>query len=187
MDIIYKIYNDKSNVFKLKDIAMLTGETNLISLAKSLNYFVRNGKLLNPRKGIYAKTGYTPEELTCILYTPSYISMEYVLARVGIIFQYDRTITAASYLKREITVGENVILYRKFKGEILVNTCGIILRENNINIATTERAFLDILYLKNHFFFDNLRPLKKSLINKLLPIYNSTKLEQKVNQLFSKK
>jgi hypothetical protein len=187
MDLIYQIYNDKRNVFRLKDVAMLSGETNLISLSKSLNYFVRNKKLLNPRKGIYAKAGYKPEELACILYTPSYISMEYVLARAGVIFQYDSAITAASYLKREIAVDENTILYRQFKGEILVNTDGVILRENNINIATTERAFLDILYLKNHFYFDNLRPLKKSLINKILPIYGSTKLEQKVNQLFSRK
>jgi hypothetical protein len=187
MDLIYRIYNDKRNVFKLKDVAMLSGETNLISLSKSLNYFVHNEKLLNPRKGIYAKAGYRPEELACILYTPSYISMEYVLARAGVIFQYDSAITTASYLKREITVDGNTLLYRQLKGEILVNTDGILLRENNMNIATTERAFLDILYLKNHFYFDNLRPLKKALINKILPIYNSTKLERKVNQLFSGK
>jgi hypothetical protein len=187
MDLIFQIYSDKRNVFRLKDVAMLSGETNLISLSKSLNYFVHNGKLLNPRKGIYAKAGYKPEELACVLYTPSYISMEYVLARAGVIFQYDSAITAASYLKREITVDENTILYRQFKGEILVNTDGVILRENNMNIATTERAFLDILYLKNHFYFDNLRPLKKSLINRILSIYDSPKLEQKVNKLFSGK
>jgi len=181
---ILELYKDSRKVFRLSDIAMLMEEQNM---KRRLNYYVQSGKILNPRRGIYAKPNYKMEELACLLYTPSYISLEYVLQRAGVIFQYDSAITLASYLKREISVDEKILRYRQFKGEILVNTDGIILRKNNINIATTERAFLDILYLNDRFYFDNLRPLKKSLINKLLPIYHSKKIEQKVNKLFSKK
>jgi hypothetical protein len=52
---------------------MPAGETDFQSLNKELNKLVRMGKLLNPRKGIYAKSNFNPEELACILYTPSYI------------------------------------------------------------------------------------------------------------------
>ena len=54
-DIIGSVYNDKRTVFKLIDIAQLSGEVNFLSLNNKLNYYVRTGKLLNPRKGIYAK------------------------------------------------------------------------------------------------------------------------------------
>jgi len=63
---------------------------------------VRAGKFLNPRKGIYAKSGFSKEELACILYTPAYISLEYVLQKAGVVFQYDPALTAVSYLSRII-------------------------------------------------------------------------------------
>jgi hypothetical protein len=184
---ILELYKDRREVFRLSDIAMLMEEQSSENLKRRLNYYVRLGKILSPRRGIYVKPNYKIEELGCLLYTPSYISLEYVLQRAGVIFQYDSAVTLASYLKREISVDEKTLRYRQLKGEILANADGIILRKNNINIATTERAFLDILYLNEHFYFDNLRPLKKSLISKLLPIYKSTKMEQKVNKLFSEK
>ncbi|MDD3331464.1 MAG: hypothetical protein WCS39_08090 [Bacteroidales bacterium] len=49
--------------------------------------------MLNPRKGFYAKDNYNPEEIACLLYPPTYISLEYVLQGAGIVFQYDSTIT----------------------------------------------------------------------------------------------
>jgi hypothetical protein len=63
MDLIYTLYNNKRSVFRLKDVAMLTGEVDFDSLKQRLNYFVRAGKLQNPRKGIYCKPKYTMEEL----------------------------------------------------------------------------------------------------------------------------
>ena len=88
-DIVLAIYQDIRTIFRLKDIAMLTGETNFQLLNQKLNYYVRTGKLLNPRKGIYAKPAYNTEELACTIYTPSYISLEYVLQKAGIVFQFD--------------------------------------------------------------------------------------------------
>ena len=54
------------------------------SLNKKLNYYVLMGKLLNPRRGIYTKPDYNPEELACVVYTPSYISLEYVMQKSGL-------------------------------------------------------------------------------------------------------
>lgn len=182
-NIVLSVYSDKRTVFRLYDIAQLTGETNFESLNKKLNYYVQTGKLLNPRKGIYTKPDYEPLELACIIYTPSYVSLEYVLQKAGIIFQYDSRITVISYLSRSIKITDRTYLFRKLKGEILVNTSGIIRQENHINIASAERAFLDLMYLNNKYYFDNLNPLNKKTVRELLPVYQSKALTTRVNKL----
>jgi hypothetical protein len=183
MDLIYTLYNDKRTVFKFKNAAMLTGGTDYDSLKQRLNYFVRTGRLQNPRKGVYCKPNYSMEELACMLYTPTYISLEYVLARSGVVFQYDSAITNASYLSREIVVEKQLIRYRQMKKSLLVNTEGIILNQNNINIATPERAFLDMLYLNGEMYFDNLHPLNSEKIAQILPVYQSKTMEKTVKKL----
>ena len=130
-DLIFTLFQDNRTVFRLKDIAMLTGETDFLSLNKRINYQVSKGRLNNPRKGIYTKPDYNPEELACSLYTPSYISLEYVLQKAGVIFQYDTRITALSYLNRKVEIGGQVINYRKMKGELLINTEGILRQSNH--------------------------------------------------------
>lgn len=185
-DLVLAIYQDIRTVFRLNDIAILTGETNFQSLNQKLNYHVRTGKLQNPRKGIYAKPAYNAEELVCTIYTPSYISLEYVLQKAGIVFQFDSGISLISYLSRTIEVENQTYVYRKMKGEILVNTAGIIRQNNQVNIATAERAFLDLLYLNAESYFDNLSPLNKYLVYKLLPVYHSKVLTMRVNKLLPK-
>jgi len=182
-DIILAIYSDSRTVFRLGDIALLLGETNFQSINKKLNYYVHTGKLENPRKGIYAKPGYKQEELACRIYTPSYISLGYVLQKAGVIFQYNATITVVSYLSRSINVDKKTYLYRKLKGELLVNTTGIIRQNNYVNIASPERAFMDMLYLDKDYYFDNLNSLNKELVSKLLPVYQSSALTRRVTKL----
>ena len=182
-DIVLTIFKDNRTVFRLNDIAMLVGEADFQSLNKKLNYAVRTGKLQNPRKGIYAKPDYDTEELACSVYTPSYLSLEYVLQKEGIIFQYDSRITIVSYLSRNIVVEDRTYVFRKIKGDVLVDTTGILRQNNHINIATAERAFLDMLYLEKDYYFDNLNPLKKELVFKLLPLYQSKALNTRVTNL----
>ncbi len=182
-DIVLAIYRDNRTVFRLKDIAMLVGEMNFLSLNKKLNYYVTTGKILNPRKGVYAKPGYSLEELGCSIFAPSYISLEYVLQKAGITFQYDSRITVVSYLSRTIEVENQEFIFRKIKPALLIDTAGIIRQNNHINIASAERAFLDLLYLNKNQYFDNLNPLNKELVNNLLPLYNSKVLSAEVSKL----
>jgi hypothetical protein len=184
-NIIFSIFNDVRTVFRLRDIALLVGENDFESLNKKLNYYVRTSKLLNPRKGVYAKPNYSSEELASILYTPSYISLEYVLQKTGILFQFDSRITCISYLSRTIEIEEKSFVYRKIKGEIISNTRGISRQSNHVNIATGERAFLDLLYLNKNYYFDNLNPLNKEKVFDLLPYYKSKVLTDRVKKLFS--
>lgn len=184
-NIVFTLYNTNRTVFKLNDIAMLTGEQDFQSLNNKINYAVRMGRLYNPRKGIYTKPEYIPEELACSVYTPSYISLDYVLQKAGIIFQYDSSITIVSYLSRSIEVEDRVYRFRKIKAGILTNTMGINRLDNHVNIASTERAFLDMLYLGKNYYFDNLSPLNKGIINSLLPLYQSKALKQRVAKLLN--
>lgn len=186
-DLILAIYRENRTVFRLNDIAMLIGVSDFQSLNKKLNYYVRTGKLNNPRKGIYTKPGYEPEEMACSVFTPSYISLQYVLQKAGIVFQYDSRITSVSYLSRTIEIESREFIYRKIKGSSLVNTAGILRQNNHINIASPERAFLDFLYLEKEFHFDNLNPLKKKVVNKLLPLYNSKALINNVEKIMDLK
>ncbi|MFA5298900.1 MAG: hypothetical protein WC389_11900 [Lutibacter sp.] len=182
-NIILMLYKSDRTVFRLNDIAILIGESNFQSLNKKLNYYVKTGKLENPRKGIYAKPNYNPEELACNIFTPSYISLTYVLQKAGIVFQYDAAITSVSYLSRSIEVANQTYQYRKIKGTILIQTEGIIRFSNHINIAKPERAFLDVLYLDKNYYFDNLNPLNKELVFKFLPMYQSKSLTTRVTKL----
>jgi len=184
MDLIYTLYNDTRSVFRLKDVAMLTGETSFNSLNMKLNYYVRTGRLQNLRKGLYGKSNYNPEELACRIFSPAYISLEYVLQRAGVIFQYDSRFTVLSYLSREVEIDNNTFSFRKIKNELLVSQQGILQQGNTATIATPERAFLDMLYLNGAMYFDNLHPLKRDLIEQILPIYYSKTLNNRVQKIF---
>ena len=146
MDFIYTLYNDTRTVFRLKDVAMLTGETSFNSLNMKLNYYVRTGRLQNPRKGLYCKPNYNLQEVACRVFAPAYISLEYVLQSAGIIFQYDSRLTVISYLSREVEIDNQAFSFRKIKNELLVSSQGIEQKGNTVTIATPERAFLDMLF-----------------------------------------
>ena len=183
-ELIPAIYSDIRTVFRLKDIAMITGETNFQSLNKKLNYHVKTGKLQNPRKGIYTKPVYNPEEMACTIFTPSYISLEYVLQKAGVLFQYDSRISIVCNLSRSVEIENQTYVFRKIKGDLFINKNGIIRKENQINIASPERAFLDLLYLNPKYYFDNLNPLNKELVFKLLSIYQSLTMNKRITKLF---
>ena len=181
--LLLDLYKDKASVFTMQGIAMAYGQgLDRDTVKNRMIGYVRRGEILNPRKGIYAKPDYDEKELACLLYTPSYLSLEYVLQRAGIVFQYSDEITSVGNLSRSIEIDGKVYRYRKIKGEILVDTAGII-REGNVNIASPERAFLDTLYLDSNYYFDNPSSLDKEKVLSLLPIYNSKTLEQRVSKI----
>lgn len=182
-NIMLALSESPRTAFNTKSIALLINEKRDSSLTKKLNYYVQKGLLLNPRKGIYAKRNYNSEELAGLVFVPSYISLEYVLQKAGVIFQYDSAITSVSYLSREIEMLEQTFRYQQIKGEILYNLEGIE-RRDNINVATPERAILDMMYLNPECYFDNLNTISKKCIIQLLPIYQSKRLNERVKELF---
>jgi hypothetical protein len=179
------IYNKEQTVFSFKELLMLDDVSDIKYLRQRINYYVKTGKLLNLRKGIYSKLNYNSEELASKIYSPSYISLEYVLRKEGIIFQYSRSITCISYLSRDIKVTDNEISFSKIKNSILINTMGIRREKNGINIATAERAFLDRLYLRGNVFSDFSEKLNKDILFQLVQIYNSKTLVERIKKIYS--
>ena len=171
------IYGSKQTVFTVREIALLVGSRDAANFRSKLSYYVRTGKLIRLRRGVFAKDErYDPKELAVRICTPAYISFETVLAQEGVTFQYYDTIFVASYLSRTISVGKNTIAFRKLKDAILTDPNGLI-DCGFYYEATRERAFLDRLYLSDSYHFDNLRGIDWGACRKLLPIYGSRKLE----------
>jgi hypothetical protein len=179
---IEAIYKTDRTVFRIKDIGMLTGIRDADNLKASVNYYASKGVIRRIRKGIYVKNPYQIEELAGRIYSPSYISLETVLLKAGVIFQFSPVITAISYLSRTIDVDGTTIRYNKIKDPVLVESKGIV-REDNVNIATPERAFLDRLYLSKEYYFDNISGLDIKTINIMMKIYNCKELEKRVRKV----
>jgi len=185
MDIINTILSSSRTVFTTQWLAMMDSTRTRESLNNSLRYYARTGVLHSPRNGIYTKPTYNEQEMACALLKPSYISMEYVLARAGVTFQYSDEITCISYQTRTIEVDGRAYSFRKINPMIWTNMQGIEQRDN-IAIATQERAFLDMMYLSSgQCYFDNLHPLNKKKVQQLLPLYNSPTLTKRVEALLS--
>ncbi len=183
MKIINEILSSPQTVFTIQHLCLTNGDRSDTSIRKSANYFVKSGQLLNPRRGIYAKPNYDEREMACAVFHPSYISLEYVLSRCGVTFQYSDEITSVCYKNRIIEIDGKSYSFRRINPLIWTNMAGIVQR-GNIAIATPERAFLDLLYLSaGNYHFDNLRPINRLQIRRLLPFYNSETLTKRATEI----
>ncbi len=185
MNVLSTILSSSRTVFTPQWLAMVCEDRDRQSLRRSLQYYAAMGALRNPRRGIYTKPKYDEQEMACALLKPSYISLEYVLARTGVTFQYSSEITCISYQSRTIEVDGKNYSFRQMNKMIWANMLGIEQRDN-IAIATPERAFLDMVYLSaGQCYFDNLHPLNHGLIRQILPVYNSPILIKRVEALLN--
>ena len=171
-------------IFSTKDVALLWSEERKNTVSARLNKYVKAGKLIRVRRGLYAKDkNYDKFELATRIYTPSYISFETVLTRAGINFQYYGNIFVASYVNREIDIDGQKIIFVRMKSYVLSNTAGIE-HKDGYAIATKERAFLDRIYVSKDYHFDHLDPLDWDKVFEVLPIYNNKRMIKKVNEYF---
>ena len=187
INVLEAILRSRRSVFNVQSLSMLTECANRQKLTQSLHYYVKAGKIRNPRRGIYTKTTYDEKEMACSIFRPAYISLEYVLQRAGVVFQYDDAVTCVSYLNRVTEVDGKTYQYRIIKPELWIGMEGIA-QTDNVMIATPERAFLDMIYLSaGNCYFDNLQPLDKTKIKQLLPSYQSKMLTEIATELLNLK
>lgn len=181
------ILRNTSTVFTVRELETAFGGEKPGLLKRRLNYHVKNADLYSPRRGVYAKDKeYDAFELAAKLYTPSYISFETVLSKEGVIFQRYPGIYLASYLRRTLIADGREFNYRKLADRILYNPSGV---ENNrgYSVAVKERAFLDMLYLDNNYYFDNIRGLDCNKLKELSLLYQDAKLEKRLAEILGKK
>jgi len=183
-DYLQAILRSQKTVFTLKDVALLWQDADTDAARVRLNYYIRKGDLYKLRRGIYAKSkSYEKLELATRIFTPSYVSFETVLAKEGLIFQYQTQITVASYLTRTLDIDGQLYLYKKMKETILTNSTGIV-HANETSVATKERAFLDILYTNRDYHFDNTRSLDWDTVLAMIPMYDNKRMAKKVKQFY---
>lgn len=165
-----------NTIFSLSDVALLWHEDDTKMVSTRLQKYVRTGKLVRVRRGLYARDAhYNRFELATRIYTPSYISFETVLTPSGVISQHYQTIFVASYLNRVIVVDGQKIEYIRIKNSILHDKTGI---DTNLGylVATKERAFLDRICVSKGYSVDTIEALDTSRISELLPIYHKKRI-----------
>ncbi|HOI60395.1 MAG TPA: hypothetical protein PKU93_03675 [Candidatus Pacearchaeota archaeon] len=174
--LIAKLYQSSKTILTSKDLALIWNINNKESLYSTTAYYVKRKVLKRLTRGVFAKNkNYNVKELATSIYTPSYITFETALREAGVIFQhYDTTFAAGPYsLTRKID--GSIFVFRKLKDEILFNSAGVI-SEDNYSIATTERAFLDMIYLFPNYYFDNLKSINWEKCVEISKIYNNKQM-----------
>lgn len=183
-DYILDLMRSNKTVFTFKDVVLLWGESDVNFVKKKINRYVQAGKLNSIRRGIYSKDkNYDKYELATKIYTPSYISFETVLGSAGVTFQLYGQVFVASYRTKEIDCVGQKYSYHKIKDTILTNQAGVESREN-YNIASPERAFLDVVYIHKDYHFDNLSVLNWDKVYEILPIYGGNKRMIKMVKMY---
>ncbi len=158
MDKYEILLKQDKKTFHASDLALLWDIDNQNTLNMTLKRFVDRGILKRIHKGFYSTTdikNLDPLDLGfSYLNTYSYLSLETLLVREGLIFQDIKYITFVS--SKSDTFELNGIMYksRQLQGAYLNNTIGVTQVGNHFE-ATKERAVADILYYNPKYYFDN--------------------------------
>lgn len=172
----------KQTIFAIRELAYLWHINNPDTLKSKIFFLVKNKKLIRLQRGVYALDNQFDEfELAGKLKSPSYISLETILAREGVVFQYSSDITSISNISKTIRCKEIDYVYRKTKDRILFNKMGII-DSGAYFRANKERAVLDTIYLCKDYYFDNLRSLNWKKCFSLVKIYQTKAMEKRLKQ-----
>lgn len=180
---IKALFKSKSTVFSPRELALIWGIDNHDYLKTRVHYYLKKGYLHRLCHGLYVKDKQDFDLLEAAnkLRAPSYVSLETVLAREGVIFQKYSSVFLVSYASKIVRIYAGDFVYKRIKDVVLFNTSCII-NTGTCLIASKERAFLDAVYLYKNYHFDNLRPIQWDTVEELAPIYKSAVLEKRVGE-----
>jgi len=166
---------------QLEQLPYYTKQNLSLALAKkedNLNYWIAKllkQKILIPlKKGLYISSFYLDrvkekrqtepylEYLASILYSPSYISLEYALAKYGIIPEAVYSITSISQKStREFNSPLTSFMYKTVKKSFYTGYTEGTYLNNTYKIATPAKALFDFLYIKQ---FIDIKEIEQFLI-----------------------
>jgi predicted transcriptional regulator of viral defense system len=139
--------NRGKRLFSLSDLVLLTGDDRS-SLTVQLSRLVSSGVIERPARGWYANPFAPPsdEEVAMVIRRPSYLSMEYALARHGVLSQQARVLTLVTpRLPYTVRSGDAVFEYHQVKRS-LFRGYGT---EGDVMVAEPEKALLDLIYVRH--------------------------------------
>ncbi|MBU0579397.1 hypothetical protein KKE34_02020 [Patescibacteria group bacterium] len=177
-----KLVKTNKTVFTITDLQQLFDLDDKNYTRVVISRMVKKGELKRVYSGIYAYGAkYDYWELANRIKTPSYVSLESVLVKSGIIFQdYGQMIFSVSDNTVVKTISDREFHYQQIKNEILSNPIGV--EFGQVMQASPERAICDRLYLTPGYYFDNLESINKSKLIDLAKIYNK-RVYQEVENL----
>lgn len=203
---IATLYKAPYTIFTYRDVAWLWGERHSIRLKDKVAYYVKRGDLIRLTRGIFAKpvaagspvAKYDPLELAGKLANnqtgPSYVSFETALMAAGIKHFQGKKLTWSD-LRRQTTIfvaarrskiaqiDGRTFVFRKLKNRIIFNRSGLVAR-NRWAMAGPERAFLDTLYLHQHYAFDQVAKLDWAKCFRLAPLYGNQQLMRRLKRYY---
>lgn len=180
---ITQLLKSRKTVFSIKDLVLIWQISKKNYLKTKIYRLVKSNQLIRIKSGIYAvDKNYDFNELANKLVSPSYISLQTVLAQEGVVFQFDQSIYSVSKISKNFTLDDKKFTYLKIKDNVLFNSLGIE-RGENYSIASKERAFLDTLYLEKDFYFDNLNGINWERCQEIVQIYDNQNLIIRLNKL----
>ena len=144
IEILRKFQEKKIKYFSLQDFQTIT-DSNYDAARAILQRYKKRGLVINPKKGFYFFKDYSPGEyeLANRLYHPSYVSMETVLAKQGIIPEtIYPIISVTTKPTRKFTCQNQEYIYHKIKTKAFT---GYVKKEGCL-VAEVEKAVADYLY-----------------------------------------
>ena len=167
IDILLK---ENRQLFHTRDLALLWGTENDNTLYTVIKRYVKKGILIPIFKGFYSTVPLDNIDPLILGLTAlssfAYVSCEYVLSLKGIIFQSINFITLISDISKKIKIGKHEYLVRRLKDVHLFNEAGIY-EEKGIKMATTERAYADMLYYNPNFYIDSRKGIDFKKVNRI--------------------
>lgn len=184
---ILSVARSNQSVFKTGDLALLWGIHNKDYLKNKIYRLVKNGSLIRLKSGLFVwEKKYDPLLAANKIVSPSYVSLQTVLAQAGALFQFDSAIYSIAQVSTEKRIGASRFVYRKIRDEILFQKRGVLIKEG-ASVAIPERAFLDWLYLNRSISVDNPDILDKQACLDLVPLYKNKALEGRLKRCFKEK
>lgn len=171
MSNLLKIIDSEKTVFSKNDLRLFLDFSTDWALDKYIYRSIKKGDLQKLSYGIYGLKKYNSLELATKLKKNSYISLETVLKKSWVIFQYYESIFSVSDNSVTKTIDGQRFEYQKIKNFILLNPKGLIY-ENNTLIASPERAVCDKIYLSKNYYFDDISGLNLEELEEISQIYN---------------
>ncbi len=168
-----QLIDTKKTVFSVDDLRQIWQVEDKNYLKTIIARLFKSGKIIRIKRGIYAiSEDYNVYELATKIKSPSYVSLETVLQKEGVVFQdYSNSVYAVTDNTVKIEVRDVVFRYFKIKDDILFSPLGIE-RKDFVNMASVERAIADRIYLTPGYYFDNLRGIDVKKLKEISTIYN---------------
>jgi len=175
-----KLVKPDQSVFTFPQLSHMVDGYTGSKLRSALKYALKRGDVYRITKGIYSiSKDYDHFQFANKYRSPSYISLYSILQKNGIVFQPYTAIYIVTNRSLQIKIDDQTYIYRKIRDNILLNPFGVEI-QNGTQIATSERAICDKLYLDGDEYFDNLRNInwqKMSQLNSL--VYGDNKVISK--------